>query len=125
MIHQSLIDAARNIRSEFDRKQGQLDATLASTEEIKLLLEENIEKIQEVGRRAARQEGTVDSHRQTLMDVLVEIDERSKSLAAKLKGINKEIEDLREQEMRLFNVIKSRYPSMTEEQIKVEVQSRI
>jgi chromosome segregation ATPase len=125
MIHQSLIDAARNIRSQYERKQADLESTIRSTEEVKTLLEENILKIQEIGKQVAKQVGTVDSHKNTLMDVLSEIDEKSKSLAIRLQSTNKEMEQLKEQEIRLFNVIKSRYPSMTDEEIKIEVQSRL
>jgi chromosome segregation ATPase len=125
MIHQSLIDAARNIRSQYERKQADLESTIRSTEEVKTLLEENILKIQEIGKQAAKQVGTVDSHKNTLMGVLSEIDEKSKSLALRLQSTNKDMEQLKEQEIRLFNVIKSRYPSMTDEEIKVEVQSRL
>jgi chromosome segregation ATPase len=125
MIHQSLIDAARNIRMDFERRQSDLAQHVESTEQLKDFLEECVRKIQRVEEKVSKQIGTIDSNKEELMSTLNDIDERSKQLVTKIQTINSEIEDLRRQEVNLFNIIKKRYPSMTEEQIKIEVQTRI
>jgi chromosome segregation ATPase len=125
MIHQSLIDAARNIRKDYERRQEELLGHIESTESLKDFLEDCVRRVQKVEENASKQIGTIDSNKEELVATLNEIDERSKDLVAKIHSINKEIEELSGQELRLFNIIKSRYPSMTEEQIKIEVQTRI
>jgi hypothetical protein len=125
MIHQSLIDAARNIRKDYERQQEEMLKHVESTGNLKAFLEDCVRRVEGVEEKASKQLGTIDSNREELVATLNEIDERSKDLVAKIQSINKEIEDLRDQELRLFNIIKGRYPSMTDEQIKIEVQARI
>lgn len=125
MIHQSLIDAARTIRSDFERRQAEMAGHIESTVSLKEFLQECLGKIEKVEERVTKQVGTVESNRDEVVATLNEIDDRSRSLMADIQRINKEIEGLREQEISLFRLIKARYPSMSDEQIKVEVQSRI
>lgn len=125
MIHQSLIDAARNIVSDFHRKQAQLEGHIQSSQVLRGFIEEQIEKVKQVSAKVSRKEGTLDDHTTSLMDVIDDMDRKAREIASELEKVNKEIESLREQEVSLYKLIKSRYPSMSDEQIRVEVQSRI
>lgn len=125
MIHQSLIDAARVIKSEYQRKHAELDMQIESTAELKDYLDASIERVTEIEKKSKEDSYTTDRLKADVLETLEGIDQKSKQLAERIKKVNIEIESLKAQERSLYDLIKSRYPSMSDEQIRTEVQSRL
>lgn len=125
MIHQSFIDSAKNIKRQYDKTQNEI---LSYQEDVKQLAEdfsESANKVQAIGEDIQKNKLSLKDVENGFMSVLNTLEDKYKILFDKINKINSEIEFLKKQEWDLYEIIKKRYPSLSDEEIKKEIQASI
>lgn len=125
MIHQSYVDSARNIRHQFRKTQNELLTYQSDVEKLADEFTESAKKVQNIGEDIKKDKLSVKEIELGFMNVLNSLDDKYKVLFDKIEKINSEIEFLKKQEIELYQILKERYPSLTDEELKQEIQSRL
>lgn len=125
MISESIIDSARQIKNEFER----LNNLLSNYEDDIRDLADYFFKVSDdlgtIGDRASKNESSIQSIQKSVIDKLTDLEEETNRVGNKIKEVNEKIEKLKTEELNLYNLIKRRYPSLTDKEIKIEVQRRL
>ena len=125
MIHPSLIDSARAIKLEYDRAEKDLKIYISEVTELSQHFAKSSEQVNSIAGDIKKKKLPADKVKNEVLQVLIGLEDKYKLLLDKIGKINQNLEDLREQEQNLYNLIKSRYPSMSDNDIKNEVLERI
>jgi uncharacterized phage infection (PIP) family protein YhgE len=121
MIEESIIQSAKQIRIEFIT----LNEKLESYENDIKKLGENFIKVSDDLKGLDGKNESVTSLRDKVLEMLTKLEDESKSVSDKVENINKDMEKLKKRESDLYKVIKNRYPNMSDEEIKIDIQKRI
>ena len=124
MIEESIIESARSIRKKFNSLNDTLetyqdDVRKLATHFLKISTELN-----DIGKNINSMD-TIEVIRDKVLKKLDELELESDKICAKINDVNDNIEKLKKEEMDLYNIIKKRYPSLSDDEIKIEVQRRI
>ena len=125
MIHQSMIDSARTIKLEYNKTQKELEKYFSELEILSKEFKKSSEEVKDIEKKISQKKMTVDGVRQGLMNVLKDLESKYTHLLKDIKDINGKLEFLKEQEITLYNSIKKKYPSLSDEQIVKEIQSKL
>lgn len=125
MIHQSYVDSARNIRQQYKKTQSELLAYQSDVEKLADEFTQSAAKVQSIGEDIKKDKLSVKEIEAGFMNILNALDDKYKILFEKIEKINSEIEFLKKQEIDLYEILKQRYPSLTDEELKKEIQSRL
>lgn len=125
MIHPSLIDSARRIKLDYEKTERELNQYIT---EVAKLAEDFTTSSEQVGSLAVdikKKKLPADKVKNELLQVLIGLEDKYKLLLDKINKINQDLEKLKTQENDLYQIIKSRYPSLTDDQIKQEVLEKV
>lgn len=125
MIHPSLIDSARRIKLDYEKTERELNQYIT---EVAKLAEDFTTSSEHVGALAGdikKKKLPADKVKNELLQVLIGLEDKYKLLLDKINKINQDLEKLKTQENNLYQIIKSRYPSLTDDQIKQEVLEKV
>ena len=128
MINKIYIESAKNIRYEFlnlskklDTYQDELTKLFTYLENVSLELQE-ISKNEVSKIRSKADASVVTDH---IIKKMNEIETEEQKLIRLITPINDRIDKLRDEEKYLFTQIKEKYTSMTEDEIRKEIQSHL
>ena len=123
MIDQALIDSARMIKNEFES----LNSILEMYETDVMKMANNFFKVSEDLKNieSTIKDDSIDSIKKKVLDMLTSLEDESSIIGDKVDEINIKLEKLKKEEITLYNVIKRRYPALSDEEIKIDIQKRI
>jgi chromosome segregation ATPase len=124
MINHNLLESAKYIRIEYEslmdkfnsyEKQA-LDLRDFFTKKTTELSELNDSKVSKVKTKVDVEVVTKD-----IMNIIEEIEQEAEKITRSVEGINKKIESLKKDEEILYDKIKEKYPTLSDEDIHKEV----
>jgi len=124
MINRNLLESAKYIRMEYEslmdkfnsyEKQA-LDLRDFFTKKTTELSELNDSKVSKVKTKVDVEVVTKD-----IMTIIEEIEQEAEKITRSVEGINKKIESLKKDEEILYDKIKEKYPTLSDEDIQKEV----
>lgn len=123
MIEESLIESARVIKQEF----LSLNKILEGYEsDVRILASYFIKTSADLKDIANTSKGdSINTIKDKVMSKLNELETESDRICLKINKINEGLEKLKKEEMDLFMVIKKRHPTLSDDEIKIEVQKRM
>lgn len=122
MIEESIIESARLIKNEFNK----LNNTLTTYEkDVKELADSFFKVSDELINLEVDEKDSLEKIRDLVMSKLSDLEFESNSVTDKIDKINLQLEKLKKEELDLYKIIKSRYPSLSDDEIKIELQRRI
>ena len=129
MIDPSLIQSAKTIRAEFLRLNSNLDAYLKDVKDLTTYLEKKVDELknyqEEMKLMKNPTKSDLDSTTKYLLNQLQEIENQEEKLNEKVKQVATKIEKLQKEETELYNLIKRRYPELTDSQIISEIHQHL
>ena len=124
MIDNALIESARLIKNDYQK----LTKTLSTYENDVRNLANYFFKVsgelESMGAEVTKKD-TVESIKDKVMSKLNDLEKESNIVSGRITEINEKIEKLKKEEIDLYNIIKRRYPSMSDDKIREEIHSRI
>lgn len=124
MIEESLIESARLIRKEFNSLNDTLESYENDVRKLATYFLKISEELTDIGKNIDSMD-SIEGIRDKVLQKLDDLESESDKICSKINNVNESIEKLKKEEMDLYNVIKKRYPSLSDDEIKVEVQRRI
>lgn len=122
MIEESIIESARLIKNEFNR----LNEILTTYEsDVKSLADSFFKLSDELTNLNVDDGDSIEKIRDIVLNKLSELELESNSVTDRIDDINNQMEKLKKEELDLYKVIKNRYPSISDDEIKIELQKRI
>jgi signal-transduction protein with cAMP-binding, CBS, and nucleotidyltransferase domain len=123
MIEESLIESARVIKKEF----LSLNKLLEGYEhDVRILASYFIKTSKELKDIVDKSKNdSISSIKDKVMLKLNELELESDRICSKINKINENLEKLKKEEMDLFLVIQKRHHTLSNDEIKIEVQKRI
>jgi chromosome segregation ATPase len=128
MIDKQLIESAKIIRREFLTLSRKLDEYQDDVKNLGFFLQKKASELESYSEKNLKKLSSKDDLDKVVRHILSEVDsieEEEKKLSKKVSSINDEIEKLRKDEVKLYETIKHRYPSLSDDQISKEVQSQL
>ena len=122
MIEESIIESARLIKNEFNRLN---DILTTYESDVKILADSFFRVSDELTNLDVSQTDSIEKIRDLVLNKLSDLELESNAVTDKIDDINDRMEKLKKEEMDLYKVIKNRYPSMSDDDIKIELQKRI
>jgi DNA repair ATPase RecN len=123
MIEESLVESARLIRNQFNNLFEELDRYESEVKDIAKYLLKAADEIKKIAEDSEVKDLT--TIRDNVLHKLGDVDFETNKVVEKINDINNKMDRLREEELMLYNLIKKRYPSLSDEEIKIEIQRRI
>jgi len=124
MIEEPLIESARIIRNKFNS----LNETLVKYEsDVKKLatyffkISDDLKNIES----GLSKNDTLESIKDKVILKLNDLEMESNKVCDKINKVNIELEKLKKEELDLYKVIKKRYPLLSDDAIKLEIQNKI
>lgn len=128
MIDKRYIESAKQIRSEYLRLNDELNRYQDDVKELGEFLLKKVDELKNFNDKEIKKAKTKDELSQVtkvLVNNLTEIEDKEKIIGAKVSEINKKIERLKKDEIILYNTLREKYPEMTNEELRDEVQSHL
>ena len=128
MIDKQLIESAKIIRREFLTLSRNLDEYQDDVKNLGFFLQSKASELESYSEKNLKRLSSRDDLDKVVKHILSEvesIEEEEKKLSKKVSAINDKIEKLRKDEIKLYETIKHRYPSLSDDQISKEVQSQL
>jgi hypothetical protein len=128
MIDKRYIESAKQIRSEYLRLNEELNRYQDDVKELGEFLLRKVDELKNFNDKEIKKAKTKDELSQVtkvLVSNLTEIEDKEKIIGSKVNDINKKIERLKKDEIVLYNILREKYPEMTNEQLRDEVQSHL
>lgn len=125
MIDKSYIDSARSIKKEFTELSDKLSDYQNYVEQLLNNFRKIANDLEHWRKNDLMKEESVQSAGNFMISKLDEIEQETEKLNKKIDPINKKIEKLREEELKLYKLIKERYPNLTDEQIIRQIHENI
>lgn len=122
MIEESIIESARLIKNEFNRLN---DILTTYESDVKILADSFFRVSDELTNLDVSQTDSIEKIRDLVLNKLSDLELESNAVTGKIDDINDRMEKLKKEEMDLYKIIKNRYPSMSDDDIKIELQKRI
>lgn len=125
MIDKSYIDSARSIKKEFTELSDKLSDYQNYVEQLLNNFRKIANDLEHWRKNDLMKEESVQSAGNFMISKLDEIEQETEKLNKKIDPINKKIEKLREEEVKLYKLIKERYPNLTDSQIIRQIHENI
>lgn len=125
MIHPSLIDSARRIKLDYTKTERELNQYMIEVAKLGEDFSTSSEQVSSLAIDIKKKKLPADKVKNELLQVLIGLEDKYKLLLDKINKINQDLENLRKQENELYDIIKSKYPSLSDEQIKKEVLEKV
>ena len=128
MINKIYIESAKNIRYEFLNLSKKLDTYQKELTNLFSYLEGVSVELQEISKNEVskiRSKADATNVTDHIIKKMNEIEAEEQKLIRLITPINDRIDKLRDEEKYLYNQIKEKYPLMTEDEIKKEIQSHL
>jgi flagellar capping protein FliD len=128
MIEKQLIESAKIIRREFLTLTRNLNEYQDDVKNLGFFLQSKASELESYSEKNLKRLSSRDDLDKVVKHILSEvesIEEEEKKLSKKVSSINDKIEKLRKDEIKLYETIKHRYPSLSDDQISKEVQSQL
>jgi chromosome segregation ATPase len=128
MIDKRYIESAKQIRTEYLRLNEELSRYEGDVKELGEFLLKKVDELKNFNEKEIKKAKTKDELSQVtkiLVSNLSEIEDRERIIGAKVSDINKKIERLKKDEIVLYNTLREKYPKMTNEELRDEVQSHL
>jgi hypothetical protein len=126
MIDQQLIESAKQIRKRYIKAMSNLGIYEQDVRNLANFLQEKskvFEKIQNVELKKKPSKEELEKVTRLIVDEITSIENEEQKILKKVESINVEIDKLQKEEEVLYKTIKKRYPKLSDEQIKEEIQS--
>lgn len=124
MIENSLVENARLIRLEFTNLLKELNIYEKDFKKLAASFTETAEELKIISETVEKKD-TLKTIQDRAMAKLHPLEIETNSITTKMSVINEKLERLRKEESDLYNIIKKRYPSYSDEDMKREIESRI
>lgn len=125
MIDNIFIDNAKSIRNEFLSLNKKLDIYKDDIQELSAKFLETSSELEEYNKNEINTSKDVNTIESYIVEKLNYLESESNKILLKIEPINKKIENLKKDELNLYNKIKSSYPNMSDEDIKLEIHSKL
>ena len=128
MINKIYIESAKNIRYEFLSLSKELDTYQKDLTNLFSYLERVTLELQEMSKNEVskiRSKADATNVTEHIIIKMNEIEAKEQNLIRLITPINDRIDKLRDEEKYLYNQLKEKYPLMTEDEIKKEIQSHL
>lgn len=128
IIEKIYIDSARNIRSEYLKLSSKLDSYKKELSQLVLFLEQeakNLEKISKNKVKYLKNNSEASELSEELVKRLTNIEIEEQRLLKLIKPINDKMDKLREEENELYHQLKEKYPKMSDDDMRKEIQSQL
>lgn len=125
MISEFYIESAKNIRNQFLNLTSQLEKHQDELRQISKLLLDTAKELEDYNNKGIYKETSMDSIKSYIVSKLDKLDIESNKLAKKINPINDAIERLKQDEIQLYQAIKSKYPNLTDIQIQEEIRKHL
>jgi chromosome segregation ATPase len=126
MIDQQLIESAKQIRKRYIKAMSNLSIYEQDVRNLANFLQEKskvFEKIQDVELKKKPSKEELEKVTRLIVDEITSIENEEQKILKKVESINVEIDKLQKEEEVLYKTIKKRYPKLSDDQIKEEIQS--
>ena len=128
MIDKQLIESAKIIRREFLTLTRNLNEYQDDVKNLGFFLQSKASELESYSEKNLKRLSSRDDLDKVVKHILSEvesIEEEEKKLSKKVSSINDKIEKLRKDEIKLYETIKHRYPSLSDDQISKEAPSQL
>lgn len=126
MIDQQLIESAKQIRKRYIKAMSNLGIYEQDVRNLANFLQEKskvFQKIQDVELKKKPSKEELEKVTRLIVDEITSIENEEQKILKKVESINVEIDKLQKEEDVLYKTIKKRYPKLSDDQIKEEIQS--
>lgn len=126
MIHELLLKKALNIRKEYVRITKDINVYENMVSGILKSLGKNSEELEDLKKKIDDKKVTdVDFAKNEMLKIIIDLEQEANKTGEHINKLNQNIESLRKQEIDLYREIKEKYPSMSDDEIKKEIQDYI
>jgi len=126
MIDQQLIESAKQIRKRYLKAMSDLGVYEQDVRNLANFLQEKskvFEKIKDVELKKKPSKEELEKVTRLIVDEITSIEDEEQKIIKKVESINVEMGKLQKEEEILYQTIKKRYPSLSDKEIKEEIQS--
>ena len=125
MIDKQYVESARNIKTEFLSLSKKLDNYKGDLEKLSNFLQDTVKELQNITEKKVTSKDDLTDMANKLVKKLQDVELEEIKITNLVKPINDRIEKLREEENILYKSLKVKYPNMTDDDMKRELNSRI
>lgn len=128
MIDKQLIESAISIRTEFLRLNSELDKYMVDVKQLTVFLRKKLDdltKFNEEVIKKPKKDTTVEGVTEELVKRMTEIEVEELKIKRKIETINSRLEVLQNDEKVLYETIKKRYPTLTDDMIRKELRNHL
>ena len=128
MIDKIYIESAKSIHSEFVKLQEKLNSYSLEYEKLSKYFEKTSKEIEEYTKKELpkiKEKADIENVAQNLFKRMDEISDEEKKLVRLVTPITDRIEKLKQEELILFEALKNKYPHLSIEIIKDEIQKNL
>ena len=125
MIDKQYIESAKNIRSEFISLNRKLDIYKKDLEKLSEYLQTTITDLNNMTNKKIESKQELQTIAENLIKKIEEIELEEKKMTNLVKPINERIDKLKEEETILYNALKTKYPNLSDDEMRKEIHSRI
>jgi chromosome segregation ATPase len=125
MIDKQYIESAKNIRSEFVSLNKKLDIYKKDLENLSEYLQTTIADLNNMTNKKIESKQELQTIAENLIKKIEEIELEEKKMTNLVKPINERIDKLKEEETILYNALKTKYPNLSDDEMRKEIHSRI
>lgn len=122
MIEESFINSARQIKNEFTKLHMLLEKY---EQDVVTMANYFLAVSNEISDIKQDKNLTIESIKLKVMSKLSDIESESEKMTKRINDINFKLESLRKEELDLYKLIKKRYPSLNDDEIKIEIQKKL
>jgi chromosome segregation ATPase len=128
MIDRQLLQSAREIRKKYLSIMGDLSDYEKEIKKLSNFLLEKAEVFKNMNEKDLNQKGSKDQLlviTQKIVNEIQEIEKEEEKISKRIESLNEGLLKLQQEEEVLYQTIKKRYPSLSDEKIKSEVSDTI
>ena len=125
MLSESIIVSARQIKNEFKNLNSSLSHYENEIKSLANLFFTVSDELGVISEKASKKNMSIDDIKRNVLEQLSSLEDETNKISNKIKSVNEKIEKLKKEELDLYHLIKKRYPSLTDEEIRIELQRRI
>jgi chromosome segregation ATPase len=126
MINELLLKKALNIRKEYVRITKDINVYENMVSGILKSLGKNSEELEDLKKKIDDKKVTdVEFAKSEMLKIIIDLEQEANKTGEHINKLNQNIESLRKQEIDLYSEIKEKYPNMSDDEIKKEIQDYI
>lgn len=126
MIQEFLLKKALNIRKEYNKITNDINIYENMVSGILKSLGKNSEELEGLKKKIDDNKLTdVEFAKSEMLKIILDLEQEANRTGEHINRLNRDIEGLRKQELDLYREIKEKYPEMSDEQMKKEIQDYI